>query len=32
MKDHMDALMPLYARTRGTSINALPPYRTTAMN
>jgi predicted Zn-dependent protease len=32
MKNHMDVLLPLYARARGTSINALPPYRTTAMN
>jgi hypothetical protein len=32
MKDHMDVLLPLYARARGTSTNALPPYRTTAMN
>ncbi len=32
MKDHMDVLLPLYARARGTSTNSLPPYRTTAMN
>lgn len=31
MNSHMNVLLPLYARARGTSINALPPYRTTAM-
>lgn len=31
MKDHMDVLMPLYARARGTSVNSLPPYRTNPM-
>jgi predicted Zn-dependent protease len=32
MNAHMNVLMPLYARAKGTAINALPPYRTTAMN
>ena len=32
MNEHMDVLLPLYARARGTSPRQLPPYRTTAMN
>ena len=28
MNEHMDVLLPLYARVRGTSVNSLPPYRT----
>ncbi len=32
MNEHMGVLLPLYARVRGTSVNSLPPYRTTAMN
>ena len=31
MNNHMNVLLPLYARSRGTSTNSLPPYRTTAM-
>lgn len=32
MNAHMDVLLPLYARTKGTSVRQLPPYRTYAMN
>jgi predicted Zn-dependent protease len=32
MQSHMDVLLPLYARARGTSVRQLPQYRTTAMN
>jgi predicted Zn-dependent protease len=32
MNDHMDVLLPLYARARGTSVRDLPPYRSIAMN
>lgn len=32
MNAHMDVLLPLYARARGTSVRDLPPYRTVAMN
>jgi predicted Zn-dependent protease len=32
MNDHMNVLLPLYARARGTSVNQLPPYRSVAMN
>ncbi|MBC7686265.1 MAG: M48 family metallopeptidase [Bdellovibrionales bacterium] len=32
MNEHMDVLLPLYARAKGTSERQLPPYRTTAMN
>jgi len=32
MNDHMNVLLPLYARARGTSVNQLPPYRSIAMN
>ena len=32
MNEHMDVLLPLYARARNTSERQLPPYRTTAMN
>ena len=32
MNEHMDVLLPLYARARGTQERQLPPYRTTAMN
>lgn len=32
MNEHMDVLLPLYARAKGTSTAQLPPYRTTAMN
>ncbi len=32
MNNHMDVLLPLYARAKGTSTRSLPPYRTTAMN
>ncbi|WP_426105355.1 M48 family metallopeptidase [Massilia sp. TSP1-1-2] len=32
MNNHMNVLLPLYARAKGTSVNSLPPYRTTAMN
>ena len=31
MNAHMDVLLPLYARARGTSVNNLPAYRSTAM-
>lgn len=31
MKDHMDVLLPLYARAKGTTTAKLPPYRTTAI-
>ena len=31
MNDHMDVLLPLYARSKGTSASKLPPYRTTAL-
>lgn len=30
MQAHMDVLLPLYARAKGTSTRQLPPYRTTA--
>ncbi|MEJ7807251.1 MAG: M48 family metallopeptidase [Telluria sp.] len=32
MNNHMNVLLPLYARARGTSVNSLPPYRSVAMN
>jgi predicted Zn-dependent protease len=32
MESHMDVLLPLYARARGTRVNALPAYRGTSMN
>jgi predicted Zn-dependent protease len=32
MTEHMNVLLPLYARARGTPVNQLPPYRTIAMN
>ena len=32
MNEHMDVLLPLYARARGTTPGQLPPYRTTASN
>jgi Zn-dependent protease with chaperone function len=32
MNAHMDLLLPLYARARGTSVRELPPYRSIAMN
>ena len=32
MNNHMNVLLPLYARARGTSVNQLPPYRSIAMN
>ncbi|HEY0062031.1 MAG TPA: M48 family metallopeptidase [Telluria sp.] len=32
MNAHMNVLLPLYARAKGTSPQALPPYRTTALN
>ena len=28
MEEHMNVLLPLYARTKGTSVKQLPPYRT----
>ncbi|MDB5746403.1 MAG: peptidase [Massilia sp.] len=28
MQKHMNVLLPLYARSKGTSVNRLPPYRT----
>jgi predicted Zn-dependent protease len=31
MKNHMDVLLPLYARAKGTSTAKLPPYRTTSI-
>ena len=31
MQDHMDVLLPLYARAKGTSTRSLPPYRTVAI-
>lgn len=31
IQKHMNQLLPLYARSKGTSTNALPPYRTTAL-
>lgn len=31
MNDHMDVLLPLYARSKGTSVSRLPAYRTTAL-
>ena len=31
MNEHMDVLLPLYARSKGTSVNQLPPYRTVAI-
>ena len=31
MNEHMDVLMPLYARAKGRSVQSLPPYRTIAM-
>lgn len=31
MKDHMDVLLPLYARAKGTSPSRLAPYRTTSI-
>ena len=31
MQDHMDVLLPLYARAKGTSVNKLPPYRAAAL-
>lgn len=30
MEAHMDVLLPLYARAKGTRVGALPPYRSTA--
>ncbi len=32
IQDHMNVLLPLYARSKGTSINQLPPYRTASLN
>ena len=32
MKAHMEVLLPLYARARGTSVRDLPPYRSLALN
>jgi len=32
MNAHMDVLLPLYARAKGTSVRQLPPYRSVAMN
>ena len=32
MNDHMDVLLPLYARAKGTSVRELPPYRSVAQN
>ena len=32
MQEHMDVLLPLYARAKGTSMRSLPPYRTAALN
>ena len=32
MQQHMDVLLPLYARAKGTTVRQLPQYRTTAMN
>lgn len=32
MNDHMDVLLPLYARTKRVPVSRLPAYRTTAMN
>lgn len=31
MNDHMGVLLPLYARSKGTSASKLPPYRTTSL-
>ena len=31
MQEHMDVLLPLYARAKGTSPRSLPPYRTVAI-
>jgi len=31
MNDHMGVLLPLYARSKGTTASKLPPYRTTAL-
>ena len=31
MNDHMNVLLPLYARSKGTAVSELPPYRTTAL-
>jgi len=31
MNSHMNLLLPLYARSKGTSVQQLPPYRTVAM-
>jgi predicted Zn-dependent protease len=28
IRDHMDVLLPLYARTKGVPVDRLPPYRT----
>ena len=32
MNEHMDVLLPLYARAKGTSVRELPPYRSVALN
>jgi predicted Zn-dependent protease len=29
---HMNVLLPLYARAKGTAVDKLPPYRTAALN
>ena len=31
MQDHMNVLLPLYARSKGTTVAKLPPYRTIAL-
>lgn len=31
MNDHMGVLLPLYARSKGTTVSKLPPYRTTPL-
>ncbi|MEG2031665.1 MAG: M48 family metallopeptidase [Janthinobacterium sp.] len=31
MNEHMAQVLPLYARSKGVSVNALPPYRSTAI-
>lgn len=31
MSQHMNVLLPVYARAQGTSVSQLPPYRTTAL-
>ncbi|UUZ56203.1 hypothetical protein LP419_13520 [Massilia sp. H-1] len=32
MNAHMNLLLPVYARAKGTTVQALPPYRAAALN